>query len=125
MPDESKSLRLLRPSREKVANNRGRVVLTRVEVVQLIFGNLFPWSPLLHWAAGDSVVNRPMKYSAVLLKDGGPKTYEATSVIAADNTEALKKVKEWTASLDGVAEDAWLQITLNGVGIRSLRPGEF
>jgi len=66
-----------------------------------------------------------MKYSAVLLKDGGPKTYKATSVIAADNTEALKKVKEWTASLDGVAEDAWLQITLNGVGIRSLRPGEF
>jgi hypothetical protein len=68
-------------------------------------------------------MNRPMKYSAVLLKDG--ETYEATSVIAADNTEALKKVKEWMASLDCVAEDAWLQITLNGVGIRSLRSGEF
>ena len=100
-------------------------MLTRVEVVQLIFGNLSSGSPLLHRATGGSAVNRPMKYSAVLLKDGGLKTYEATSVIAADNAEALNKVEEWMASLDCVAEDAWLQITLNGVGIRSLRPGEF
>jgi hypothetical protein len=46
-------------------------------------------------------------------------------LIAVDNSEALKKVKEWTASFDCVADDAWLQITLNGIGIRSLRLGEF
>jgi hypothetical protein len=71
------------------------------------------------------VMNRPMKYHAVLLKDGGPTTYENTSVIAVDNSEALKKVKKWMASFECVADDAWLQITLNGVGIRSLQPGEF
>jgi len=68
-------------------------------------------------------MNRPMKYHAVLLKDGGPTTYENTSVIAVDNSEALKKVKKWMASFECVADDAWLQITLNGVGIRSLQPG--
>jgi hypothetical protein len=44
-----------------------------------------------------------MKYQAALLQDGG-----STSVIAFDNTEALKKAKDWTTSLDYIAEDAWL-----------------
>jgi len=70
-------------------------------------------------------MNKPMKYHAALLKDGGPTTYETTSVIATENSEALKKVKEWMASFDWVAEDAWLQVTLNGVCICSLQPGEF
>jgi hypothetical protein len=69
-------------------------------------------------------MNKPMEYQAVLLKDGDT-TYESTGLIAADNAEAIKKAKDWTASFDFVAEDAWLQISLNGIGIRSLRPGEF
>jgi hypothetical protein len=70
-------------------------------------------------------MNRLMKYQAALLKGGGTITYESTALFAADNSEAIEKAKRWTASFDSVAEDAWLQINLNGVGIRSLRPGEF
>ena len=70
-------------------------------------------------------MNRRMKYQVALLKDGGLVTYESTALFATDNSEAIEKAKNWTASLDSVAEDAWLQINLNGVGIRSLRPGEF
>ena len=70
-------------------------------------------------------MNRRMKYQIALLKGGGTITYEATALFAADNSEAMDKAKDWTASLNSIAEDAWLQINLNGVGIRSLRPGEF
>jgi len=70
-------------------------------------------------------MNRRMKYQVALLKDGGLVTYESTALFATDNSEAIEKAKNWTASFDSVAEDAWLQINLNGVGIRSLRPGEF
>lgn len=66
-----------------------------------------------------------MKYQVVLLKDGGTETYDSTALIAADNSEAIEQAKSWTATLASVEADAWLQINLNGVGIRSLRPGEF
>jgi hypothetical protein len=68
-------------------------------------------------------MNRLMKYEVALLKDGGIITYESSALFAADNSEAIEKAKHWTASFDSIAEDAWLQINLNGVGIRSLRPG--
>ena len=70
-------------------------------------------------------MNKRMKYQVALLKDGGIVAYESTALFAADNSEAIERAKHWTASFDSVAKDAWLQINLNGVGIRSLRPGEF
>jgi hypothetical protein len=70
-------------------------------------------------------MNTPMEYQVALLKDGSDTIYASTGLIAADNAEAIKKAKEWTASFNFVAEDAWLQINLNGIGIRSLRPGSF
>jgi hypothetical protein len=70
-------------------------------------------------------MNRRMKYQVALLKDGDTITYESTALFAVDNSEAIEKAKNWTTSFDSIAEDAWLQINLNGVGIRSLRPGEF
>jgi len=70
-------------------------------------------------------MNRRMKYQIVLLRGGGTIAYEATALFAADNSEAIDKAKNWTTSRNSIAEDAWLQINLNGVAIRSLRPGEF
>ena len=70
-------------------------------------------------------MNKRMKYQIALLKGGGIIAYEATALFAADNSEAIDKAKDWTASLNFIAKDAWLQINLNGVAIRSLRPGEF
>jgi hypothetical protein len=66
-----------------------------------------------------------MEYHAVLLKGDGATTYESTEFLAADNLEAIEKAKNWTTGFKPIAEDAWLQITLHGVGIRSLRQGEF
>jgi hypothetical protein len=62
---------------------------------------------------------------ATKLKTDDSVAYESTALFAADNSEAIERAKHWTASFDSVAKDAWLQINLNGVGIRSLRPGEF
>ena len=70
-------------------------------------------------------MNRRMKYQVALLKDGGTITYGSAAFFARDNSEAIEKAKNWTTSFDSIAEDAWLQINLNGVGIRSMRPGEF
>lgn len=70
-------------------------------------------------------MNKPMKYQVTLLKDGGCEAYESTGLLAPDNIQAIEKAKAWTASFDCIAEDAWLQIDLNGIGICSLRPGEF
>jgi len=66
-----------------------------------------------------------MKYQIALLKDGGTIAYGSTALFAADNSEAIERAKNWTASFHSIAKDAWLQINLNGVGIRRLRPGEF
>ena len=70
-------------------------------------------------------MNTRMKYQVALLKQGGVLTYESTALFATDNSEAIEKAKHWTTSFNSVADDAWLQINLNGVAIRSLRPGEF
>ena len=67
----------------------------------------------------------PMEYHIVLMTDDGSKTYDSTALIAVNNLDALEKAKSWIASVGAIAEDAWLQINLNGMGIKSLRPGEF
>ena len=66
-----------------------------------------------------------MKYEVALVKDGGATTYGSTEFMAANNLEAIEKAKDWTATFTPVAGDTWLQINLNGIGIRRLRPGEF
>jgi len=68
---------------------------------------------------------RLMEYQIVLLTDEGAATYESTALIASTNFEAVEKAKTWTKSLDAIADDAWLQISLNGIGIRCLGPGGF
>ena len=75
----------------------------------------------MRWSA--SVTTR-VEYQAVLFKNDGIETYESTALLAANNLEAKEKAKKWIASLESIAEDACLQISLNGVGIWSLRPGE-
>jgi hypothetical protein len=72
-----------------------------------------------------SLMSVHVKYQALLLKGDGEATYETTEFLAADNLEAIEKAKNWTSGFKPIAEDAWLQITLYGVGIRSLRQGEF
>ena len=64
-----------------------------------------------------------MEYQITLLKGDGTETDESTALLAANNIEALDKAKLWVASVGCVAEDAWLQINLNGMGIMKLRPG--
>jgi hypothetical protein len=66
-----------------------------------------------------------MEYQVALLSGDGTETYDSTALLAANNIEAMDKAKRWIASVDCVAEGAWLQINLNGMGIMSLRPGEF
>jgi hypothetical protein len=70
-------------------------------------------------------MNTPMKYQIALLKSDGTEAYCSTALIASDNFEALEKAKHWITSVGCIAEDARLQINLNGMGIMSLRPGEF
>ena len=95
---------------------------------QRVVGEEVPKNQLIQTSAGQDAELREaatgMSRCAVDTAQN-PTTYENTSVIAVDNSEALKKVKKWMASFECVADDAWLQITLNGVGIRSLQPGEF
>jgi hypothetical protein len=66
-----------------------------------------------------------MEYQVALMKGDGSETYDSTALLAASNLEAVDKAKRWIASVGSIAEDAWLQINLNGMGIMSLRPGEF
>jgi hypothetical protein len=73
---------------------------------------------------GRSVKMR-MEYQVALMKSDGSETYDSTALLAASNLEAVEKAKRWIASVGCIAEDARLQINLNGMGIMSLRPGEF
>ena len=66
-----------------------------------------------------------MEYEVALLKGDGAETYESMTLLAADNLEAVEKARRWIASIGYIAADARLQINLNGMGIMSLRPGEF
>lgn len=70
-------------------------------------------------------MNTRMAYQIALLNDDGTETYEMTDLLASDNFEAIEKAKDWTASFSHIAKGAWLQINLNGIGIRTFRPGEF
>ena len=70
-------------------------------------------------------MNNRMEYHVDLLKDDGATIYGSTALMASNNVEAIEKAKHWAASLARLAEDAWLQINLNGIGIQTLRPGEF
>ena len=66
-----------------------------------------------------------MEYHVDLLKDDGATICGSTALVASNNVEAIEKAKHWAASLTRIAEDAWLQINLNGIGIQTLRLGEF
>jgi hypothetical protein len=46
-----------------------------------------------------------MQYQIALLKDGSTITYETTALFARDNSEAIDKAKNWTASLNSIAKD--------------------
>ena len=70
-------------------------------------------------------MNSRMQYQVALVKGGSAEIYESTAVMAASNLEAVEKARNWTSSFERIADDAWLQINLNGIGIRSLRPGDF
>jgi hypothetical protein len=49
--------------------------------------------------------------------------YEGASIEAANIFDALRKAKEWAASVE-VADNSWLQILLDGRSVRS-QPGSF
>jgi hypothetical protein len=70
-------------------------------------------------------MNRYMEYQVALLNGDCTETYDSTALLAANNLEAVDKAKRWIVSVCYIAEDARLQINLNGMGIMSLRPGEF
>lgn len=70
-------------------------------------------------------MNKPIEYQVALFNGDGTQAYESTSFLAADNLEAIEQAKRWIALLGCVSEDVWLQISLNGIGIKSLRPGDF
>ena len=50
--------------------------------------------------------------------------YEGASIEAVNISDALRKAKEWAASVE-VADNSWLQILLDGRSVRSLKPGSF
>ena len=70
-------------------------------------------------------MNNRMEYHVDLLKDDGATSPWFHGFLASNNVEAIEKAKHWASSLARIAEDAWLQINLNGIGIQTLRPGEF
>jgi hypothetical protein len=70
-------------------------------------------------------MNKRIEYQIDLLKDDGTTLYGSATLLASSNVEAIEKAKHWAASCMRNAKDAWLQINLNGIGIRTLRPGEF
>ena len=59
-------------------------------------------------------MNNRMEYHIDLLKDDGATICGSTALVASNNVEAIEKAKHWAASLTRIAEDAWLQINLNG-----------
>lgn len=70
-------------------------------------------------------MNKRIEYHVDLLKGDGTTLYGSTALLASNNVEAIEKAKRWAASFMHSVEDAWLQINLNGIGIRTLRTGEF
>ena len=62
----------------------------------------------------------------IAISDGGSHTYESTTLSGTDmdKGEVIKKAKEWARMVE-FPDAAWLQIVANGVGVCTLRPGEF
>jgi hypothetical protein len=79
-------------------------------------------APLVGVKCSQMTEHRTMYY--VVLSDGGSLTYGSTGFFATDKTEAAQKAKDWAKSFDLVQENALLQVTANGVGVCTLRPGE-
>ena len=50
--------------------------------------------------------------------------YDGASIEAANTADAVRKAKEWAATVD-VAENSWLQVLLDGLSVTSLKPGSF
>ena len=66
-----------------------------------------------------------VEYQIALIRNGSVNDIEArTSVMAADDVDALLKAKAWVMSVAGISEGAWLQLNREGHGW-SLKPGEF
>jgi hypothetical protein len=70
-------------------------------------------------------MNKWVKYDIDLLKDDGTTLYGSAALLASSNVEAIEKAKHWATSRMPGTRDAWLQINLNGIAIRTLSPGEF
>ena len=70
-------------------------------------------------------MSTPLEYQVALVNGDGSETYDSVALVAANNFEAVDKARRWIASNACTAEDAWVQINLNGMGIMILRPGEF
>jgi hypothetical protein len=79
-------------------------------------------APLVGVKCSQMTEHRTMYYA--VLSDGGSLTYGSTGFFATDKTAAAQKAKDWAKSFDLVQENAWLQVTANGVGVCTLRPGE-
>jgi hypothetical protein len=69
-------------------------------------------------------MNKRIEYHIDLLKADGTTLYGSATLLASSNVEAIEKAKHWATSFM-VGVDAWLQINLNGIAIRTLSPGEF
>jgi hypothetical protein len=63
-----------------------------------------------------------MEYQVALLKDGRFTNYETPSLFVDTDDEAIEKAKDWAHAFESAQEDAWLQVTMGGRGICSLRP---
>jgi hypothetical protein len=70
-------------------------------------------------------MNKRFEYHIDLFMDDGTTLYGSTALLASSNVEAIEKAKHWATSFMVGAKDAWLQINLNGIAIRTLSPGEF
>jgi hypothetical protein len=63
------------------------------------------------------------EYQAALQKDGKFDTYDSAPIFADTDDNAIHKAKQWTSSIVGTPDDAWLVVAINGRGIATLRPG--
>ena len=62
------------------------------------------------------------EYVAALcqMKDGVLRPYESERFAAENNDDAVGKATEWAmANVGVIAEETWLQVTLDGVGVHS------
>jgi hypothetical protein len=67
-------------------------------------------------------MSKTREYS-VAIADGG-NTYANTGIHATDDADAFRQAKEW-AGKQPHWEGAWLTLSIDGRGVRTLKPGEF